>query len=67
MLHTLKPVLLIQMHNYFTIAAGLEMMPLRTQQGPQLHVIVNFTIGNQNQRIILVDQRLPAALEIDDT
>src|SRR5690348_17132169 len=54
------------MHDHFAVSAGPESMSLGTKLSPQFHVIVDFAVGDQHQRLVLVENRLLPSLDIDD-
>ena len=67
MLHAVRAILLIQMHNDLGVALRREHMPARQQRRAQLTVVIDLAIKRNPDRAILIRQRLMAAgRKIDD-
>ncbi len=62
-----RPIFLISMNNDFRIAMGSKCMPFLQQLFPQFPKIINFSVENQHQRLILVKNRLCAAFQVNNT
>src|ERR1700690_2400824 len=54
------------MQDGFAVAPGPELMAALLEALAQFLVVVDFAVGDQDQAPILVVQRLPAGLQIDD-
>ncbi|MCH7573439.1 MAG: hypothetical protein IH891_11055 [Planctomycetes bacterium] len=54
------------MHDDLAVAVGREAMAFPDQFLPQLPVVIDLAIADQGDRAVLIEQRLPAPLQIDD-
>ena len=66
MLDTVVSMLLVEVENHLAIAARLEDVPSVTQLIAQLHVVVDLAVRDEDQRVVLVGQRLRTGREVDD-
>jgi hypothetical protein len=66
MVDAIRAILLIQVDNSLTIAAGIEVMPLECKATAKFLIIVYFTIGHQAYVPVLVEKGLSARLDTDD-
>ena len=65
-MHRGVPVLLVQVHKDFRVAAGGEAMSLRLEAGAQLAVIVDLAVEDDDESAVFVRDRLMAARHVDD-
>ena len=66
MLDEVQTMLLVQVHDDFRVAVGLELMPRAKQIGSQFEVVVDFAVEDNLDAAVFVPQRLRAASNIDD-
>src|SRR4029079_1611361 len=60
------PVLLIEVHDHLGVALGRKPVSLRLEELAQLAVVVDLTVEGDDDRAVLVVDRLVAGLEVDD-
>src|SRR6266498_516392 len=58
--------LLVRMDEHFRIAAGAEAMPGGLQVGPQLEVVVDLAVVDDEHGAVLIPEGLPPAGDVDD-
>ena len=62
----LRPVLLVEVHEHLRVGMGAERVPLALELAPQLGVVVDLAVLDDDAGAVLVRDRLVAAGEVDD-
>ena len=66
MLHAIPAVFLVEVDDGFRVAARAIAVPLRLQPSSQFFMVINLAIENDPDILVLVGQRLMAALDVND-
>ena len=61
-----ESLLLVEMDERFSVAAGLEDMPAAVEIGAQFDVVEDFSVEGDPDTAVFVAQRLAAGAQIDD-
>src|SRR4051794_30771472 len=64
--HAVVAVVLVQMHDDLRVGVSREPMAARLQLVAQLHVVVDLSVEDDDDRAVFVGDRLIARLQIDD-
>ena len=65
-LHALRPVLFVEMQDDLGVALSGEHVSLRDQPTPELAVVVDLAVEDDDLRVVFVEDRLSSARQIDD-
>src|SRR5262249_49165049 len=66
MVDAVRAVLLVGMDDHLAVALAGEAMPFRDQVVAQIAKVVNLAVEDERQAAIFVEERLPAAAQVDD-
>ena len=64
--HHLGAVIFVQVHEDFGIRTGGEAMPPAFQFPSEFGVVVNFSVVNHHQTLVLIKDRLPTAFQVQN-
>ena len=65
-LHETVAVLLVEVDDHLRVGVRVEAVPLALEVAPQLDVVEDLAVEDDPDGLVLVVDRLPAALEVDD-